>query len=1186
MIVGLLAMLFVIVSSYIMLARNDRQALRMVERGDQVKSIIDGVNELAVVAITTDPNAGPYASVTGVHYTDTLAYVDTSDPNVIYGAPWMASAEPVRDPCDANFAPNSYRMPSVTALGGQITVGRRLTDFMWRDPNNPNDPNWGPDIDPGTASGETLATVREPMLDADGDGIPDTSFSGAALATELANAMVRRAVRAAGIDPSRLIDPNYTSAPEDKANYQAWQRFEEQARYVAAVKIVSHGGMVLVSAEDPNTYPQGSWNTQFLQNMFAWVRHPDDFGVGDPNLAEMYGLYASRRAVEPILRRRGGLLPGPDETNGDAGGYPPALFNVADRLRSTFVPQYTSVPRDSNWQRFNLASPNGGNEWTAWRQAAGMDADWYNSFEGAGSNDAKKAYVPRQLLTTVNNSDELARIQDPSDPNGLRPGELKYYLGRITDTSPDPNDPAGYRGAFRSDGTFNDGPVSPRGLDIVRDLAHYYYEMLGGHQWQPSDPSTVVTRREQALMLAVNTVAFAAPRQVSSNGHVDAVYYTDPLESKTYIGYAPQPYITQVVLYNEPWDHDDDPNTPDLPSYFAAAVELFNPFDLSDPNATSAPPTDLDLARFALTFDDPPTTYYVLSAGDPALASFPGRTFLTFGGSAVSDPNYPHSNTHFDSSVDSKFTNLPLDISAGEKVVVTLWRLGSGITWYAVDEMEVDVGPTADPGTKWYADMRRDTRWEPVYGPALGPYARWRMAVAFPSDPNSNTTVTLDTTPDVAALGLKAGDEGAWSTTAPANATAATAVPLYTLNAGFGDITLHGATRPVAFPTVGFMLFVPRYSHVIGTRADPNDPSRTRWPAGVLLQREWAARNYSMGAASSVPPADFGHLPVFDTRQPASSSGPFTDERLGPLPWGLLVYDYFTTLNPNTPGLDPYRVPGRININTAPWYVLAGLPLIGPTSALGDLPLAPGGAPAFWSASAGVLAGTWSDGSTPRGYSSLVDYLSASDGQWYRLGAKLAQAAAAYRDGVAYASNSTAPVLYQAQWRSSSLGPAVYRPSNYGELRGPTASAPDPNAPSWKRGFVTLGELANVMGFDSSDDTWSWTYPEDTVLGGYGYPLVGGDFMKAVSLLALLDTHFLTTRSNTFTVYSAVMDRETPQASSQSQMTIDRSNLLPRLVVQDTDGDGIPDTYTTIEPTGSPELIARRDGSYFDARGE
>ncbi|MBU0638492.1 MAG: hypothetical protein KKB50_06465, partial [Planctomycetes bacterium] len=142
-------------------------------------------------------------------------------------------------------------------------------------------------------------------------------------------------------------------------------------------------------------------------------------------------------------------------------------------------------------------------------------------------------------------------------------------------------------------------------------------------------------------------------------------------------------------------------------------------------------------------------------------------------------------------------------------------------------------------------------------------------------------------------------------------------------------------------------------------------------------------------------------------------------------------------------------------------------------------------------------------------------------------------------------------------------------------------------------GFLSVGELANVMGFDGSTTVQIIIDPataSGTVLGGYTLN-VGGDFMKAVSLLALLDTHFLTTRSNTFTVYLTLTDRKNPQASVRSQMTVDRSNLLPRLIWQDLNGTGIPDLsplpadiFTVLQNTGLPELIGQREVSYFNAR--
>src|SRR5262249_8528489 len=59
-----------------------------------------------------------------------------------------------------------------------------------------------------------------------------------------------------------------------------------------------------------------------------------------------------------------------------------------------------------------------------------------------------------------------------------------------------------------------------------------------------------------------------------------------------------------------------------------------------------------------------------------------------------------------------------------------------------------------------------------------------------------------------------------------------------------------------------------------------------------------------------------------------------------------------------------------------------------------------------------------------------------------------------------------------------------------------------------------------------------------------------GDFVKAISLLVLIDSQYLTTRTNTFTSYVSVIDRENPENSVRSQVTFDRSNLLPSVVYE------------------------------------
>jgi hypothetical protein len=181
----------------------------------------------------------------------------------------------------------------------------------------------------------------------------------------------------------------------------------------------------------------------------------------------------------------------------------------------------------------------------------------------------------------------------------------------------------------------------------------------------------------------------------------------------------------------------------------------------------------------------------------------------------------------------------------------------------------------------------------------------------------------------------------------------------------------------------------------------------------------------------------------------------------------------------------------------------------------------------------------------------------------YRLGPWLAQAAAAYRDGVQYVRYAPATDLFAVYADShlrggegalygpgSGINALAYRPTMYGSFGGGTnggirGAAQTGEVRPRHYGFVTVGELLNVKGFDSSRHDQLPTAanpltPESTTLGR-------GDFVKAVSLLALLDSQYLTTRSNTFTIYASVMDREDPQASMRSQTSVDRGNLLPRL---------------------------------------
>ena len=129
--------------------------------------------------------------------------------------------------------------------------------------------------------------------------------------------------------------------------------------------------------------------------------------------------------------------------------------------------------------------------------------------------------------------------------------------------------------------------------------------------------------------------------------------------------------------------------------------------------------------------------------------------------------------------------------------------------------------------------------------------------------------------------------------------------------------------------------------------------------------------------------------------------------------------------------------------------------------------------------------------------------------------------------------------------------------------------------------------MLNVKGFDTAT---AFNFIDGTKFSEVlhpGFDAVGReyrpDFMKAVSLMALLDTQFLTTRSNTFTIYVTVFDRENPQASVRSQMTVDRGNTLPKIAnwFNPNPPPGAVE-QVTLQNTALPEIIAERRIGYFN----
>jgi hypothetical protein len=1332
LVVSLLALLFVIVTGFLSLARVDRQMLGDVRQADLTDAILEDTDDW-VESLIVDQLAGDTGQLFAGGGAQSCSYED------IYGyrgSRWLAALEPVRDeattPDPARFgndlASGGWGMleylhwPAVTSLDGSLSSPEPFALYeLMRDydftqiPLRVEDVQWN---------------ARNPFMDADGDGVPDSHFLLCGPAIQAANAAAGTPVqvpRFVSNDPGDVNSfvPFYVPRDNVLNDYrdEKWRRYDENARYEVAVRVISHGGMVTLDA--PTLYGSSGlgqgrapFNREFAVDLFDAIRKDADnlpmrFLYGAANEREANRLFdelhANAREVEPLLRRRF-LLPGYAEQVGTKlrRQAPPILAELQGELQdkqgfpATLIPvfQMPSPVPPNNWQRVNLGVERGGlgggsvDEREGWAQAVACNPTEYNT-TAPGTAEPQVTYDRRHLVTTVNYSDELARKQVQNDPqpssadpldlneSGQRgstyQGELKYYLGEVTK-------------AFDviADGQYQYDRA--KGDVIIEELARRYFDMLASHadsqEWgdltdNSKGKNEVVKRRQQALMLAVNTVAFAAPRDTDKDsgtrGWIDPVSYTDGVIE--YTGYAPQPFFTEVVAYMppDPTEADDhseqdplDPTPPPAPppapdppdgggdqgdldpekleKDVAIAIEIYNP---NDPYYKAGDPNDvfaLNLSQFAITIDQTRSEDYYTDPGKfKSLAEVTGRKYLRgreFLTIVIKDSK--NATEEFDPPVtDGEVTTRLERYTEGQQqyLNLSLRRISKTNPGFegskVIDRIQIE-RPEED---KWEAKAR-DT--SPVRyfnhldldGDGQNEYARWNMVLGHGVKSNgtgdeglSNVKQVLGnakmllrnvvTDPDIAT----AGDQKY-----PFSPT----TPLVTMNAApFNDLAMFGNgsdLRPRSFPTVGFMLFIPRYSHAEELNADEDDEYH---PISKTLDRQWSKRNYpkvwtsSRALGPTEYPADFGHMPIFDNTQPVVDKS-YLDE-VGRVPWGLLVFDYFTTLNPlqdrnedDRPDVDPLRVPGRINVNTAPWYVLANLPVLGPVpnDSTGALPIyglaagevtAADPAPSFWDPYVGVLVGQGYDPNYPLAPAPPVDRLlltdrtyspSGRDVPWiadnmgrYRLGPWLAQAAAAYRDGIQYVEYTGSTALkrgFEVYVDSHLRNPASprnvpkYRDDqsmvnlfdgtrgmSYGRIRGRSPGTQRPT----QFGFITLGELLNVQGFDSSNHESLRiafeTADKDVVANT---TLTKGDFVKAVSLLALLDTQYLTTRSNTFTIYTSVMDREDPESSMRSQLTVDRSNLLPRLTYAFYDPvDGyypLSMMNSTTPPSSAPSVAA------------
>lgn len=288
-----------------------------------------------------------------------------------------------------------------------------------------------------------------------------------------------------------------------------------------------------------------------------------------------------------------------------------------------------------------------------------------------------------------------------------------------------------------------------------------------------------------------------------------------------------------------------------------------------------------------------------------------------------------------------------------------------------------------------------------------------------------------------------------------------------------------------AFPTTGSMLLLGRYA---------NEPAQMGAPGTPFTKR----------LATGFTQIDNGRMPVFDQSQLAQPAG--SDPLALSVPWGQLVFDYFSALpsshtyvydplNPTpadmTPTVDQdgLRVQGRIDINAAPWTVIAGLPLV------------PADRFSAWPNLSLTIKLTGAAGLDP-----LLPQA---------IGKDLAEAIVAYREA-------------RQLGLSANYGVVGNRLRNDGAGQAHT-------------GFLTVGELANVrrpLGGAATD-----------IDGGLidGTP-ANEDFVRAASrLIALGD--WVTTKSHVFTVYGTLRGSGSKSAVDRKairfQETVDRLSSFP-----------------------------------------
>lgn len=627
-------------------------------------------------------------------------------------------------------------------------------------------------------------------------------------------------------------------------------------------------------------------------------------------------------------------------------------------------------------------------------------------------------------------------------------------------------------------------PTALESIAAVRLIGDAFTLMLRNHLGSGS--LVTVDIPLTAASLTANLIDYAdeddEPTPIAVRGFFGPPNILDGFaDSRVVYGLERQPYITELFTMIV-----DDPGLPgedDIdPSASVSAIELYNPY-----LSPGSPASDLDLSLYDLVIDG---TVYPL----PLITLKPGDFVVFWNG--ILDPSAPTSSVPLGTLGQWVLTaNSTVDLVLRAGVLPA----NVVVDRFVASAASVNFGQTPYPSSPDAGDsLERDTSVT-----FAGTGGSWRLTVP----------VALERT--------------AHSMDGPTNATRFNSHIDPTIRPVQADFANSGSLTS-AFPTTGSLWLLMRHANT--------DASTVNVPFTERLATANTALNPAGNESAEI---DNGRMPVFDVAESYHSSAstpglPFATQivdGLNALPWGQYIFDYFTALPlddpagpmPLSPKVEEFgaRVHGRININTAPWKVLEGLPLI-PGA---DLP-----------------------GPFATQMSITVDLNNGpGNGAELWIGPQLAMAIVAYRELRFYS-------------------PTNGTTGDYGSIGTLDSRAIGDTGAMLRRGrgFLTVGELleirhslvvndTTIFGGGSAlagDQITLWRMDSGVVgrLENDGLTPANQDFVSAIALMVSLGD-WVTTRSHVFTVYGTVAGDAATNNEIRFQETVDR---LPGLL----DGTG------------------------------